>query len=394
MNAMCPNSIGAFWRATASPNMSDPKPPALDLPPEARFEAVYVDANVLISHGATGADFRKLVQTSVREKIGIFCPEVAVSEWIWKRVKDINSDLSKLTAAAGRLRAQIGWNPLGGERPEGWAADVEKEMRSQLAKLNISTLATPASVDVPKLLPMAIRHEATFEPDDKGFKDAVILLTILDHLRGLRQPTGLLVSNDDVFLGSAVSKHCRDCEANLVVARNPQEAVAFIDQQRKFANEAWLAGWSARARKFVETRFDDVSQFVKRHGAVSPRIDGDAFGGGRITHLHDVRPIGIKAVRYGHLLELEKPHTDPAWDPASIIVAVELDAQVTRANIRWYRLAAAARISFLDGHERQPIPPGHSETEAREAVSTTVSLMADLKVEGNVFSDLKLLDIY
>ena len=77
--------------------------PGLALPAEARFEAAYFDANSLvpISHGTKDASFQRLLNTASKEKVGLFCPEVAVAEWVQIRVESVGDELARLSSAAG-----------------------------------------------------------------------------------------------------------------------------------------------------------------------------------------------------------------------------------------------------------------------------------------------------
>ena len=167
----------------------------------------------------------------------------------------------------------------------------------------------------------------------------------------------------------------------------------YIEQQHKFASKAWWDAWLARAKSYLDGHFDAIAEFIRQNGVASPSVGTDESNRGEIKQVYGIRPKEVTAVKYGHISGFGESPVEPGWDPVTITVAVELDAQVSRTNWRRY-LSASSHVDFKDRLIRRTEPQGPATVESREAVIVSVDLKASLREKKNGFTDLSLVGVY
>ena len=152
-----------------------------------RPRGVYLETSILrkLPPEITTAEFSRLVELCKLLKIPIVIPEVAFQEWISQIkedfVKNVENVEKSLEAANKLLKidTHIKWP----KKREAMIKKVEKNLITQLTDLNIVIIKTPR-ISLKLLLKMAITKTRPFEErSEKGFRDSVILFTVLDNAK-------------------------------------------------------------------------------------------------------------------------------------------------------------------------------------------------------------------
>lgn len=186
---------------------------------------------------------------------------------------------------------------------------VEHVQRSRLKAAGFVEAPTP-SVDARELLPLAVRYVRPFGEKDRGFKDAMILRTIVEHAKGLAPGPILVVSNDDVFHEPEVRDQLTAAGLTCVVVRNLEAAAASLEAGLDEAGKEYLEEEAERAKAFLETRQTDIfervmkahvtEEFIKGQGPLSTIATFSFLS--TFERVRQVRPMGITQVSRGHVL--------------------------------------------------------------------------------------------
>jgi hypothetical protein len=368
-------------------------------PDEVRLaEAIYLDTNVLrkLSHGETASDFVELREKATRIGLSVFAPEVAVREWIESGVDDAHASLRKLKDAAGKLGQSLGRDPINHDEPADVALTVRRRMVEYLDSAKISVVRTPPGLSLEMLLDMAVQHEAPFEMEDKGFKDTLILFTIIDHMRSEGLSRSILVSGDAVFNHDHVKNRLSEERLVLEVAKNMKEASKLLDTQFGEAVAIWNAQDQERIKSLLTRQFDRVAKFIIERGAVSPSyFSGGLFAERRLPpgvspkRILAVRPKEVREVFPG--LTLTRTPIPEGMIAVTFSVAVQFDLIVDRYPIPFL---AGPSVPLSNPQEYQldsilPAPPVEEQT----TVIADISVEAAVREREGEYSELTLLNV-
>jgi hypothetical protein len=224
--------------------------------------AVYFDTSILRQHSFSSlkqglARFLKARETY---PFDCFVPEAALREWAAHVARVLDERVTAMAAAVKNLRkvdSSLLW-----EYSAPWGRDSKAYARSLLEKevlaASLSVVPTPA-VDVERLLTMSIDVEAPFDKAGRGFRDAVILETVLNHARG-RFSSILLVSADNDFSEQALEavsvesftiRRARDLNHALELIN--EKYLASVRAMNRTAQEEFLAYLRHHREEFLRS---------------------------------------------------------------------------------------------------------------------------------------------
>jgi len=169
------------------------------------FDRIYFDTEPLVAAGwpHLSVVLENVALLAKALNISLHVPELVYRELEARCFSDYDTEFDaatkRITALRNRLKS-LGGQPL--QVPQ--IPDLRTEMR----KLYLATLEqrkqtfrpspTPA-MQTENLLEMAIAYELAFEQGDKGFKDTMIFLSVVEEVKSSPNATAIFVSNDGVF---------------------------------------------------------------------------------------------------------------------------------------------------------------------------------------------------
>lgn len=179
--------------------------PALD------FNAIYLDTNILIRSGWPSplAKVHNLLMLAKWWRVPVFLPEPVAIEAEEHWLRGVRDKIVGLRNAAKQLERLA--QPIGsGTKVEHLAIEqlvetYRSSCRSAIEKFQIG-FCPFTNLSAKEMFSIASRYLLPFElgQEGKGFQDAVILSSILQHLKS-NELTGILVTDDDVFGGVKLS---------------------------------------------------------------------------------------------------------------------------------------------------------------------------------------------
>jgi len=234
--------------------------------------SVFLESTALFEVGSRlqTPEFAKLLELRDILKFELLVSEVTLLEYIRQRA-DIIDEL------AGDVRSI-------GDRIAGWGLDsspmqdmrarldvLKKELQAfykrKVEEVGIRVVPLP-NVDSGRLLTMAIGRIAPFEEakadkTEKGFRDALIMFTILNEISS-KPDCQTLVVTKDALLGKGLTKHCAEFETELSVVASLDEAVTYIYDRIDKLYWQRLFNESELAKKKLEQYRDAVNDQVQK----------------------------------------------------------------------------------------------------------------------------------
>jgi hypothetical protein len=144
-------------------------------------EAVYFDTNILkkLLLGNEGVDFVELRTVSKSMRANFFIPEISFKEWVELHKNETDILINQIKRTYPQLQRNLQIEPLKFELPKVSEAIVQSAMEKYINEAEIKVIQTPQNIQIKNLIEMSIRHIAPFAEKDKGFKDTLILSTII-----------------------------------------------------------------------------------------------------------------------------------------------------------------------------------------------------------------------
>lgn len=356
-------------------------------------EAVYFDTNVLrqVSKGVSNVEFIELRKHLDLIKASLFVPDVVVKEWIQQRVEEVLEQIQNLRKGFRKLGHLLNREPGKYEEPKGFDVTLDAEMRQYLDSAGIKPVPTPRNIPVETLIGMAVKKVAPFERGgEKGFRDTIILFTIIEHMKGSGYTNAILLSADKIFTEDVVTNRLKNEGLNVLVAKNLadangqvekliDEAIKFITEEEEQAIKSFLVKHSTQIFDYVLKNAGVSEQFLSERGGF--------FGLDHIESVLAVRPKEISKVSLGHTVRKEPFPKDV--QPITISVSTEFDLLVREYALQWFfnppKFPISEPESFQKTRFQSPTPSLKQKTVTREiTVEATIQ-----KTDGN-YSNLQL----
>lgn len=361
-------------------------------------DAVYLDTNVLIdlSHGDTNVDFIELRSLLERGHVGLFVPETVVKEFIQHRIKDTLDQIERLKAASRKIGRLLGRDPLTHEEPQDVEATINEKMMNYLQNAGIEVIRTP-NIPLETLIDMAVKKQPPFEEKgEKGFRDAVILFSIMDHMKTNSFSNAILVSVDPIFTHNEVIDRFKEKGQNILIGKSFAEAKDQVKKQIDTSLKAQAEKKKKDLISFLSTQSELIFDYIlKNAGASEDFLKGEFLASGSfsgaIKKVLAIRPKDIPDVVCGHLIK-EKIF-EKGDESITFSVLTELDLLVEQHGL----LTALAkrprfRLSVPEGLEK--LRSGYPESTSRQlTVVRYINVEAWVSKDNNHYSRIKLLRI-
>lgn len=236
-------------------------------------EAVYLDANVLISlpHHLQVPELLSLREVADQVGTTLFVPELAVNEWMEHRVFEASAHIARMRTASETLGSMLKRRPLEFEdlSDQDLGRDVRQAMRVRLESAGLQVVATPR-LDVAELCRLFVEKAPPFGAGDKGFKDAVIIETILRHAAQERGFRRIVVGSSDSKFGHAeiAERFSESGVALEVVGGKPKHVIArtvsYLREKMEAAGRHFEAQRTEALTRFLREQEVQVFDYVNR----------------------------------------------------------------------------------------------------------------------------------
>lgn len=318
------------------------------------FNTIYFDTNILRAHRWPDPlpELANVLVLSRRWKIATCFPEPVLEELECQWRRNVEEQISALGGTRGSLVkacAPVQCNVSVDHPPP-------TELLARFRELNAKAIAdfgidrvefTGRSIS--EVFGYSARYLAPFTPkgEGKGFKDMVILLSILDHLRLHPDFTAILVTNDSDFKNVRYAPFERtfDSDRLRVVDLN----TAWTELFEPYFDETRVQPYRrlvVAAGELAKARADDLRSFVAQHltsEMIQPAV------GETIREIQSVESVGI--------LHVDVPFPDREPTDLEIDISINVVAKcsaLVATDYQWLR-------AFFGQGALPPAPPVESD---------------------------------
>jgi hypothetical protein len=176
------------------------------------------------------------------------------------------------------------------------SANIEPVFLGALTANGIEVIDT-TPIPLTQLVDLAIKHIRPFEQRDKGFKDTLVLYSILDHARRSGGTTVLLLANDEVFRHTDVHKLAEERGIHLDVISSIDQGISFLEEALDIAVKAFYEMRASRLRDFLLGQRDTVLPRIRSETEIDPW----SFGLGKLTEVKKVELVDVLSPLAGFL---------------------------------------------------------------------------------------------
>lgn len=376
--------------------------------------SIYLDTNILMQlpYWDSNVHFIELREAAKLIHAPLFVPKVVAEELIQRRIETAYEQIGKLKELSSSLGNLLGRDPLGYEQVNDIENKITTIANDFLKRIGLQIIPTPENILIQTLINMAIKREAPFqgigekgERGDKGFKDTIILFTIIEHMRLNGFQDAVLLSADKIYSDPTVQKRFRDEELNIFSARNFTEATQFINKNFDSLAKEFFAEKSKKIKEFLSNKFDEISEyiinnveisenFLKPTGLRAIMIQDHSLDGVSIKKILRITPREISMALPGLLIEDEPEIKGAESVTFSVSLQVDLVVEEYGFGILSYN-SAKFPISEPEAFEKIKLQPTIRDSSRKElTVSREITISAYIYLENGQYSKLQISKAY
>ncbi len=351
--------------------------------------AIFLDTNVLDSlpENLQSGSLQSLLSEAKSLELSVYVSDIVAREWVQHRLeKAVKSVVTSAKCMKQLNQYSKEWVEMAFPSGEVLRETVETEAKKRLESSGLVALQPP-QVTIAELSNAAACKLPPFGEANKGFKDELIVLTMLDLIARYNYKAAMLVSNDKGFLHGRITErfacYCVKflCVSSLEEAsKELQKALSldvrrFHEEREKRVRELAEQDWQTIAGTAVE---QVQTEGVRWHPF--PATDELPFMS-RVRRILEVIPSKISSLDVGPTDE------DTGWANVTLHVLCEL-----RVDIEQYGMGSLfGHKIYMDGERRSQASMKPSRSEA--VIERTIWLEAKAKQEGDTWTEFSLLDV-
>jgi hypothetical protein len=231
---------------------------------------VFLESTALFQLGPRleNANLSRLLEVRESAPFEIMIAEVSWMEYMRDRKREALGHLEKLRQISNGLEKhgvtleEVHQSEQGLSK---YLAGIDDHFRRRAEANGIKIIPLPTNISLNRILEMSINCTPPFESaenkSEKGFRDSLIMFTVLESIRGRSEDYTVLVSNDGL-LSEGVRMHAAEFDANLDVITDLDTAAQLaedgMDKQRRDS----LRREAEEAKRVLNKFRDQMSAYV------------------------------------------------------------------------------------------------------------------------------------
>ena len=263
-------------------------------------KGIYLEASVLckLPRDVITAELERLKEISIRLNAPIFIPETSFLEWIAGRKETVSKHITNVESGLSEMSklfdyvSRITWP----KNKQNIIADTEQFTRRIIEKNNIKVIDTPP-IDLKRLVSMAVDKIKPFqEKDEKGFRDAVSLFTVLEHAKTQEKGSHVFVAHDEVYKEDGIQDLAKEYNAELIVVPSISEAITTLEEFMKNVKILIATYQKALLREFLLQNVDRISEYIRQYGEFPLSFLNRDYHLGFWPSIEDFEVVGVTGI--------------------------------------------------------------------------------------------------
>ena len=236
-----------------------------------QFNRIYFDANPLIAAGwpRLSAELENILLLARIFQVALFLPQAVELELEEHWLREFDKKCGEVTSRVGKLKkyaVAVVTDNFSLALPDRNRVRNEYCTKVRALKEKWAVEAVPlTSRPLDEIFRMAIRREHPFQEEGKGFQDAVILLSVIDHLRGAPGQVGAFVSQDTDFKEQDLAKLAGSVGVQVRLYKTIGEiSYVLVGQLREVIKSTWEQD-QRHAADVLNTMLPQIEEFITRN---------------------------------------------------------------------------------------------------------------------------------
>jgi hypothetical protein len=354
--------------------------------------AFFLDTNILDALPETleSGELNSLISEAKDVHCKVYLPDVVAREWIKHRLDNAVNSYADIRKGSDHLRKYIDATPNFKLKGEAIFDAVFKVGIQRIKNAGLRILRPPFIKTRP-ITSNAVFEVAPFTHSNKGFKDELVVLSMLDVVGRWNYKSCVLVTEDKHFSEKDISGRFKQFDVDFRVVNNLQTATKLIVDTLDEATQRRYEEVIRGVTEYVKSRWEEISskiiEKVNSDGVSDFRLSyGSAYTyrEGTVKRVVSVKPLEITGALPGI------PDESTGLTPITISVDVELELEYERMEVDWTDVFFQ-KIKTTE--EKREFKPGrYSRVVETQTVNASIEAKArysDDKWEGFIISEVQ-----
>ncbi|MCH7755616.1 DUF4935 domain-containing protein, partial [candidate division KSB1 bacterium] len=328
----------------------------------------------------------------------LYVPEVAKMEWVALAIKDVTSNLESIEQSSMKIGRVLGREPLEYKQLTEIPEKVNQVLMELLNDTEIKIVPTP-EIDLEKLINMAVQKIPPFEEKkEKGFRDAVILFTMLEHSKTDNFNKAMFVTQDSIFENPEVTSLLANEGLNIQIAKNISMVLDLLVDQIEEADTLREQDVKLKVKDFLNKNSETIFSFVLEKAQISKSfIEGNIFAprsdlpaGTFVKRIVSVKPESINDVYLG--LKYSRDEAPEGKYGVTFSVLTEFELIVKQHGFNFWFNEPKVGITEPVDFDRVPFEAA-TPKEFTTRITREITVEAIFSVKNGALADLELTKI-
>lgn len=356
--------------------------------------AFFLDTNILDALPETleSGELNGLVSEANGVKSRVYLPDVVAREWIKHRLDKVLKRYTDIRVGFDHLKKYLDAIPDFKIETDTIVDAVFKDGTRRIRNAGLRILRPPR-INTRSMTSNAVFQVAPFAHSNRGFKDELIILSMLGLVRRWTYKSCVLVTKDTHLAEKDIKPRFKRLSGAFRVANNLPDATQLIVETLNQAGQRYYAQVLTSALEHAKSHWKEVSSsIIEKVNAEGVSEFGLTFGQqysgleGTLKRVISVNPLEVKGVRPGIPDEGKGGQTQ-----MTIIVDVELELEYEAMEFDSQDLFGR-RVKTVE-EKREYKPPRYRRVVTTKIVGASVEAKAKLvsdKWEGFEISEVRI----
>lgn len=362
--------------------------------------SVYLDTNIIrgLDLKDTNTHFLELKNWAEQLKTEIAIPEVVMMEWHHDYQENLDKKTNQTSNNLKEIEILLGLKQKSFKLPDNYKTLLARMLAKKMGQFGIKILPTPQNISLNEFVKMAAFKIRPFEEKgEKGFRDTIILYTILEDMKNKKFKNAVFITKDGIFLHVDVQAIVKKYGVNLDILGSFDEASTHIQGVMDEKVKQLIEEDKQRLVNFVKSHKEDIFKFIKETAEISE--DFITKGGflsskteifGKVENILNFEPVEIEGA-FGRLRSLIEGKDYPKGTEP-ILISVKIKLKILYSPMLLFN-RPRVKIQDLPRFKEviQSTQPKFYGDPVEEEIIRSISIRATLKKDekGN-YSELKL----
>jgi len=367
-------------------------------------QLIVIDTNIIkkLPDNLKDVNFNNLIFFSNSLDVHIYLPEIVFQEWAQHKINNINDAFGRANQCITFLNNNLDINLELINNITDYKTRIINQLKQKLELSKISIIQTSPNIDINELILKSIEKQPPFEiKGEKGFKDTIIIYTILHFMIKNNLNNLLFITEDNIFYDNRIHEYFKPHKITYKVVKsiNEAETIMFKNSEKLIQDEIKHA--KMIIMDFLVKNQEKIFNYILSNTNISlyNLLNGNSASTDyTITNINRVisaTPIKITDVSFKILDFSGKALADNIEITFTVLINFEVDAIINNPFLNYLRQPQIT-LSDLDSFNRfNNINADINFTESNTInIEKEVNIKALLDINYDILDNLQLLSVY